>query len=344
VSTILSLKPNDYLMKWAAETAALRAAEPLVQAGLYVPDDYMRDRLARFVHDRAVRPLTPDEAILEACDWQSNSVEHVRYRDDRADEGSIMHQGLFEYALGVWDGSDPLAYCMVQASQPRYLPESKIERYAALGKTVDEVVAKLAHNALPHLKRALAVVRALDVEWHSADMECVVVNTDEQYAGTADAFGVVTRKKCEAAGVVFPFRDRDVALVEIDYKATNSLPRSVRYQMAAYARAEFIGDVKTGETREVPDVDGLLCLWLNGRDLADPAADVHKAVHFWADTKATSGEELTGREAIDRLFDAFCYANAFYRSDQDLPVKNSSRAFKARKPAVAKRGFRTCPI
>jgi len=348
VTATLASVSGEYLMPWYAKMAALQAAAPLVHAGIFVPDvdSPSGAELAKFIDSQPIRKLDPGQAVAEAADWAWNMKAAERYRDFRANVGTIGHQAFNERALGMPVPHDLLEYVHGIASEDRFWPEDVLERHYALGKTRKDVTLDLAYHALHGVKRAFAFIEAFKPDFHASGMEAVAINVDEEYAGTMDGAASFKKSIWEAAGAAWPFgKGRDVALPLLDLKFTRKPPKTVRYQMAAYARSSFIGNMDTGEEIPHPEYDSMLCLWFYAEEGDDPAADLHLAAKGFGETTMPDGRTLSGHEVIDLFYEDFCLLHAFVRSSKDLPRAARSRMFKAGSgQAAPKRGSRPFPV
>lgn len=327
VTSILSVFPSDHLMAWAGKMGALSAAAPLVHAGLFTPDmeSTTMAELERYVDAEAMREISHAEAIDRACDWSDNMRAQFRYRDHKGRIGSVYHYCLYERALGLWDGRDVFEQVhAVSASRRIWVGhEDALLRYAEYGKEPSAVCLDLAHHALRYVERGLEFLERFRPEFEALGTESVVVHTGEEYAGTMDVAFRVQRSAFQEVDLAWPFVGQDSALLLGDWKTSNYLSGTVRFQLAAYARGSFIGMLDDHSEHSIPDVDGLAALHITPDEPVVPK--------IWA-----------GRDKIDAFFEVFCAANSLYRGMQDLPRANAARRYSEPKPP--KRGERVCPI
>lgn len=325
VTHILDMAPGQYLLSWYAKVSALRCAAPLVHAGLYTPDlnDPLKAELEHFVDSEAIRVLDQEDAIKQACEWNLNMREPERYRDLRGNIGSLCHHAVYEVALGlVAPTHDWIPTLCGYADQLQLVDRERIERFAALGKSYESIVEDIAHHALPFVQSAMDWIEKMRPEWEAVGQEAVVVNDSECYAGTMDSLVWYRKDVWEKAGQHWPY-PMPKALVETDFKTSGSLSRSYDFQMAAYARGEFIGLMNDHTEHPLPEIHGIAILHIK------PQEPSKLARHY------------IGDEAIDKLFAGFCGLNAYYRVLHDLPPATRSRRYSVHKQ---KKGARECPI
>lgn len=356
VTTILGSATSPRLMMYHAKVAALRAAYSIIASGIYAPpvqppfactpspeydpweeeitdarggfmnEEYWAETMAqleRYVDARAIRVMTPAEAMLDILDWKSIMREPERYRDHKSRIGRLAHHCLYDHALGHRVAeSDLLDYLRGLTADLIKWPEELILRYAEKGKDLSHIVDDLCFHAIPHAKNVFAWIEKFQPEWETIGLEAVIINQDEEYAGTMDGIATYQKRHWEAAGRRWDF-DQGVNSVRLidDLKSSNYLHGHVRYQMAAYARADFIGIMADRSEHAIPEVDGMLALH------SDPEKGMQ--TRLWA-----------GAETIDSFFEGFRHLNAFFRSQHDLPKASRSRAYLPPKP---KKGERACP-
>ena len=330
VTTILGTCASESLCNWHGKTAALSAAAHLVHAGLFVPDvdDPIMAELEKYVDNQPMRQVTESEAIAAACHWQWNMREAHRYRDHKGRIGAIFHHAMFERALGIWDGKDVLGQAMRLAESPTIWAQHQaaLSRMLDLGKTPEQVYTDLAHHSVPYIDEGLWFLDTFKPEILDAGLECMVINTGEEYAGTKDVDLRFTQANWEAAGYAWPFLGQRSAVVTGDWKTSNYLSDTTRYQLAAYARSSFIGMPDDESEHPILDVDGIMAIHVKPGERKPPRT--------WV-----------GRDKIDAFFDVFCAMNFIYRSLSNLPRANAARAYTGpAKPKQLKRGERPCPI
>jgi hypothetical protein len=356
VTSVLGLIVGNSLLEWYAKMGAMRAARPLYEAGLCTSatlEELEEMELYAGYHGfRDASMLSQDDAIAEAFNWKSNMREPMRYRDMRADIGSICHHAHYEIACGLTNfstngmGDKKIVQYLADLAlgKNRFIREDVLERYAALGtpKTRDDLALDLAYRALPRVKRVQAAIDAFKPEYEMVGAEAMTVNTDEDVAGTMD--WIAWFKKVDwQTQCAWPFGERQKIRVMGDDKFTRKAPTSVRYQMAVYARGSFIGDPDTGEKHDIPECDALVCWHLEPPDLKDCVSNLQAIPKVWYDAKLKDGTILTGPDTIDYFYEAFCFLNAFRRFTEDLPRAKSSRVYREPKPCT-KLGERPSPF
>lgn len=339
VSAVLDQASGHGLVKYAGEQAALRAAASLVHAGLYIPNsETLSDaRLETFVDGEAIRLCEADQwppnvtrlpgmteaqawAVYDAAQWQSNSIESERYRDHKGRVGSIQHLATQARFMGTLPPGDLLEAIMPMAYDLVRPLEGMLARYATLGKSIDDVAIDLAHHALPHVRAGLDWVDRYRPEPHVLGTECVVMDQAAGCAGTRDLLADFRKDIWESAdGKAWPFGDAgSKAKLSVDYKNSNKLSGSVRFQIAAYAVAPMIANYDDYSEHPNPESDGLLALHITPEGAS---------MRHWS------------RAAIEPFADAFYGLLIYARAIGNLPM-----AIRERKasPAKEKKGERAC--
>lgn len=345
VTKILEAAPGTGLMHYHGMMAALSAAGALVHGGLYVPkaapndartdfepdldqidqDDAdfheLQAQLEQYVNAQAIRPLSHAEAISMACDWQNNMKAADRYRDHKGRIGSVAHYCKHDLAMGIRTQIPDVDYLMGIASSKNVVPDYVFARYEMLGKDREAVIRELAFDALPHALNVWDFIEDFRPEYEAVGLEAIVVNTKAEYAGSLDDYAWYRKSVWqEANDGKWPF-DPGVnrALVLGDLKTSNKLARSARFQMAAYAKATFIGDFATCSETPIPEFDGLV------------------AMH------SVPGEGMKvscfAKRHIDSLYEGFEGLNTWYRAISSMP-----RASQGRKDKAPVKGSRPSPI
>lgn len=348
VTSILAVAPGEHLMAYHAKVAALRAAAPLIHAGLLVPTSQPSARylefdaldewddvpnmdaaaaldtmaqLERYVDCEAMKMLSQEEAIAMACDWRSNMNEPFRYRDHKGRIGHVAHWAKADIAMGLRTSEPNVEYLASLTAAKMVWPEEVVQRYEDLGKTVDDMTLDLAHHALPHALNVWEFVQLYRPEYEMIGVEAVVINRDEEYAGTLDEIAIYRKDIWQDQNQgKWPF-DHGVRRARLigDLKTSNHLANSVRFQLAAYAKASFIGVMQDQTEHAMPEFDGMIALHSKPEE--------GMVVKTW------------GAHCIDPCFECFRGLNSYYRGLSNLPRSSRGRIDKP-----APRGQRDCPI
>lgn len=357
VTKILDTAPGSHLINYAAKVAALCAAAPLIHSGLWTPpakpemagrtpeydamdsmdhDEFFLEdmpsheeanfaeimaELEKYVDAEAMRTLTPEEAIARACNVFDNMKAPNRYRDHKGRIGSLAHYFKHEFSIGLRTEEPTIEYLTALAWSRNVVPEDVLERYASYGKDKESVLLDLAHHALPHCLNVWQFVQAFRPEYEMVGLEAVVVNTDEEYAGSLDDWAIYRQDVWrEASDGKWPFdpAKKTVRLIG-DLKTSNQLAKSVKFQLASYARASFVGLMADQTERALPEFDGMIAM--HSRPV-----DGMKVVPW-------------DQAAIDPCYAAFCNLNGYFRALTSLP-----RSKRGRQAKPAKKGERDCPI
>lgn len=351
VTWYLSHISNEYLMGYAAKVAALSAAKPLIDAGLIVPhtsepdakpydhgdvefdlselypsadeasQSQMMAEIEKYVSGFAMMPKTPGEALMMAVDYTRHMKAHLLYRDWKGHIGTVAHLFKAEYAMGLKTTAPDIDYLSNLAYQKVRLSPDMLSRFEQLGKKKHDVYLDLGYAALPHCQNVIDFVESYKPEYEFIGIEALVVNREMGYAGSLDEIANYRQDVWrELNSGKWPFDpSRKVARVVADLKTSNHLAHSVRYQLAAYRGAEFIGLLADGTENALPECHGAI------------------ALH----SKPGEGIEMTPyhSDLLDHAFDAFCALVDFVRMSKGMP-----RITAGRKIQKAKRGERECPI
>lgn len=321
---ILGKISSETLMMWYAKMAALAAATPLVHAGLLTPDmaDAGQSELERYVDGQAIRVIEPAHAVVEACNWQSNMRAAVRYRDHRGRIGTVTHYYKKLVGLGVRNAKPDIEFLAGIASDELQFPSELLERYEMLGapKTVDELALDVAHHAMPHAQNVWEWHEQLKPEYEH--VEVTSFSPEWGYAATIDECAIYDKGRWIDKFSKWSFDHRlTKARLFTDLKTSSRPNATVRFQLAAGARGEFLFDYSSGERSEIEPADGI--------------AELHSV-----DTPEQSmNVRCWDKSAIDPLFDAFCHLTTFVRALEGLP-----NARRGTKPPSVKRGARPNPI
>lgn len=341
VTAILSAAPGQSLMHYYSKVAALAAAAALVHAGLYTPAvgaspvsgspeeldeiptdaDEIMAQLEKYVDCEPMRALSPADAIAQACNWADNMKAPDRYRDHKARIGSLAH--LYKHYVALsGDMAPPTVERLAgMAEQNMVVPDDVFARFAQFGKTRDEVLLDLAHHALPHAQNVREFIEKFRPEYEAVGTEAMVGHRSVGYAGTLDDWAVYSQDRWRAnMDGKWPF-DPALSKARIlgDLKTSNSLARTVRYQLAAYARAEFVGDFATQTEITLPEMHGVVAL--------------HSVPGEGIKLQAFSQSQ------VDVLFDGFAALTQWYQALRGMP-----RASAGRKATAPPKGHRPSPI
>ena len=192
---------------------------------LGLPKPFLIGWAAKITAECAVDNLAIVQAMVEAGQKRAaiSYLKEARYRDmnEKADRGTIVHAAVEAYVDGK-----PLTKAEIEAR----LEEKRLD--PALAKAT----YPMAQGALTFLQEAEP-----EVAWS----ESTVYSRTFGYAGTADLIG---RMHVGASRVP----------VVIDFKTSKSIYDEVALQLAAYARADFVGlddgtEVPMFETGEIPE-------------------------------------------------------------------------------------------
>lgn len=167
-----------------------------------------------------------------ASRWEDVMKAPIRYRDYKGQIGSVFHHAMQTHVL---------------AGLPQDLDEFCIGEVDRLGYgrgLEDGYLETLGRAAARHVRQGVKWLDAEKPEFLMVGLEAVVVSKRHGYAGSADW---MARIKGE--------------VVLGDWKTSNHLwTDRVHHQMEAYASADFIGDLNTGEELELPAIDSLLAV------------------------------------------------------------------------------------
>ena len=329
VTTILSEAPGQHLMLWASKMAAMRAASLLVAAGIKPPEHLAQDdALADFCEGKD-ETLTKAEALEKLFSWQHVMRESERYRDFKARIGSVTHHALYENALGVRvpakDLEDYLRFVAISLGPGIWKDDD------LTFKPSEEQVCELARLAAPYVLSAFEWVELDKPEWEAIGQEAVVISLNHGYAGTKDGRALLR----SVNGVALP----EPKVYDLDFKTSNSLAKSVRFQVEAYRHADFIGLMATGQTFPIDSSCGVAALHIG------PHAD-HAQVSDEFGTLASKakimGAKLWTADGNEEVFNGFLGLLAYYRATNNMPAWDQSRSKKPAEPKPSKFEARKC--
>lgn len=351
VTHTIGMAPGQGLMSYHAKVAALTCAAWLVHGGLYTPpmpteaplrtpefdampngfdaEDPEEDgalealmaEIERYVDARPMLGITPERAIQGAVNWVSNMREPMRYRDHKGRIGSLAHLVRADIALGLRTSLPDVQYVAELASAKIGFDPAVLARYEALGKSKDDVILDLAFHALPHAVNFWTRHEAYRPEYEALGIESAVFSSQRDYAGSADGIGTYRKDLWQANNDgKWPFEPglRKARVVEDD-KTSNYLASSVRFQLGAYAAADFIGDYADFSEHPMPEIHGLVAWHSTPTGMSPPKA--------W------------GANCIQPFADTFLGLHDYVLGLMDLP-----RSSRGRKDKPQPKGQRDCPI
>ena len=194
-----------------------------IKGGL--PKPYLIGWAAKTSAEFAVDNLGAVEALVDAGEKRAavDMIKGARYRDmgNKADRGTIVHAAVEAYVDGT-----PLTKDDIAAA----LEEKRVD------KSLQKATYGMAQGALAFLQEAEP-----EILWS----EATVYSRQFEYAGTADIIG-----RMHVGSSRVP--------VVIDFKTSKRIYDETALQLAAYARADFVGlddgtEVPLFETGEVPE-------------------------------------------------------------------------------------------
>lgn len=328
VTNILGIAPGQHLLSWYAKQGCLETAQWLLVAGVFQPDPdrenaeavKVAEELIQFVDGKAKRLVSAEEAFANIANWADNMRAPERHRDAKARIGQVAHHAFYDRAIKETvpcKPEDTLTY--LQGHAKKVLANREYASFTArmieIGKTEDELTTDLAYGALPYVVRLWEWVETYKPRFRAIGLEAMVVNEDEDYAGTEDMEATLDRSAWLAADEQpWPFPGLSEATVVGDVKTSKSLDLKVPFQLAAYDRAERVV-LASGEEFDKEPCDGLLALH------ARP--DKRVIMKAWT------------AEQAETFFDGFCGLNVFYRVLNDMP--KSARTRREAKPKVPKK-------
>jgi hypothetical protein len=339
VTTILGAAPGQHLMLWYAKMAAQKAASHLFQAGIPIPEG--DEKLADFCASLRPRDLTDDQAHAEVMNWSTVMREAERYRDHKARIGSVTHHAIYEHAIGLRAATDDLEdYCRNIAIRILQWTNSR-------GETViptEAMVCEVAHSALPYVLSAFEWIEKAQPDWEMIGQEAVVVRPDpgdgSGYAGTVDFTARFNRSTWEKHwDWKWPALDR--VQMTGDFKTSNSLAKSVQMQVEAYAHADFIGLISTGEKFDVPNPDAIMALHIGPHASMSDVSDEYGTLESRA--KVIGAKPYTW-DRSEETFQAFLGLCRYVRWLSDIPTSQQQQKREPKEPKLAKTDRRTCPF
>lgn len=330
VTSILGIAPGEHLMPWYAKEASVRAADLAHQALGEDPDDtVVLEHRSKRAPVPESSPTSREDALRRLTRWAETMREAERFRDYRAHIGSVMHHAAYDR---VFDSRPPgeyeIEYLTALARRTSEYSEEAIERFEGLGV---DIYKNVAFAAQPYVH---AVWRFLDTTQPTFLMngtETCVFNTQEVYAGTADFIAVFDEKRWSDAGFGSLGGDGGARILG-DWKSSKSISKSVLYQLAAYARAEYV-HLPDESDHPLPSVHGVMALHVA------PNAERPVQPHIWWDRPGPSGTS-----PVDDAFEAFAALNLYFRHVNDQPRADRSRAARPPKPEKVPVGSRPCPF
>ena len=322
VTTVLGSAPGQYLMAWYGKQAAMKAASHLIQAGIVElnPQD---SHFFEFCSGIVPRSITKEEAVKEIMDWASNMRQAERYRDHKARIGSIVHHYIYKRALGLppseKDMLDRLRSIAIELS----LFDSPSEA----------MLTEIAVSAHAYVLSAEEWIERAAPEWDMIGQEAVVVRRDRVgksgYAGTTDCIFTIRKRTYERH---YPWMWEGVKRKFAgDFKTSNSLAKSLQAQVEAYANADFIGLMATGEEIEIPSSDAIAAIHIGPHPSATEITDEYGTLV--SHTKQV-GTKMYTWPRNPETFEAFLGLCRWYSWAENVP--RSEQAAQKRKPAEPK--------
>lgn len=320
VTTVLSTTASEHLYGWHGAEAAKEAALHLIHAGC-VGSEELRAR----AEARPPQTISMDEAYARILNWQDNAKAAFRYRDHKGRIGSLVHHYAYHRTISG-KPKNLLTWLNAKALEPNTFPPEVVERFAKLGKGIEDLAADIAFRAQPYVESYELWLNAFQPEFDGVGLEAFVANEDEEYAGTCDAWATFKKSIWTQHGP-WEFQGETARLV-CDYKTSNSLSVDVICQLAAYANATAIVHEPSASLLPLPEWDGAMALHL--QDSGSMAK-----VRAWADKDAINGAyEFGFLPLLERWR---------WTQNRPQPVK-SRRAKKAAAPKPNKGAVRECPF
>lgn len=335
VTHILSRSmPGGHLLAWYAKQTALLAAH--LASKLPGAPEAVDPDLVAFAEGRAQFSEAPSDVLAALLDFNSLMKEPERYRDFRGWIGSCVHQVRENWINGIDIADNEIVeHCEYLSRLHRWVPDDAVIRCEEAGKNIHNSVAWEAATRWRLLKKFYQ-----DIEPDFLFTETTVYHPEEMYAGTLDGGWTVQRKNWIRSGFDWPFGDCETSPINFeDLKNSKSLSDSVRYQLAAYARATMVY-LANGTSIPMPYKAGALCA------THVDVAEMKVKPRIWFSppvTKIIDGVETEVYQIIEDLHEAFCLANQLFRLLSNKPKAVRSRAYKEPRPST-KRGQRECPI
>ncbi len=337
---------SPHLMGWAGKMGALSAARPLIASGLYTPQacpgggieydamdslvdvpsqesamDYeTQAELEKYFDSEAMQIVDSHDALAMACDWRFHMKAQYRYRDHKGRIGSVGHFYKHNLALGLVTA--PTIEMLAELAYNKIAwPDDLLDRYAGYGKSKDDLSLDLAFHAMPHARNVFDFVELYRPEYEFSGLEACVISRLNLHAGTLDDWAIYDQARWrEINSGRWPFDPavRKARLIG-DLKTSNLLKFEVRFQMAAYAKSDFVGLFADHTEQAMPEFDGML------------------ALH----SRPEEGMSIVpfGRHHIEPAYDAFCDLAKFVRARHNMP-----RVSRGRQEKTAPKGQRENPI
>lgn len=341
VTTVLGIAPGQHLLSWSAKQAALKCASHLWQAGLEPPE---RDpALEDFCAGLVPRSITREAAVSELWAWQRNMRQAERYRDHKGRIGSVTHHAIFEHALGLRvEASDMEDYLRgvaikldlwreLRMKEPNFTP-------------TEAMLCEVANSAHAYVASAFEWIETAQPEWEMIGQEAVVVRPDRGdncgYAGTVDCIFTIKRS-VYGKHYDWHWEGREEVRLTADFKTSNSLAKSVQAQVEAYAGADFIGLVATGETFPIPETEGIGALHIGPHASMAGASDEYGTL----ETKAkVIGAKFVTWPRSPETYEAFLGLCKWFRWQENVPKAHGTKQRAASAPRSERGAPRACPF
>jgi hypothetical protein len=333
VTTILGCAPGQHLMAWYGKQAAMKCASHLIQAGIreLSPAD---KSLFDFCTGIVPRTITREAAVDEIMAWERNMRQAERYRDHKARIGSIVHHYIYRHALGLR---------VAKADRLNHLKGIAIE-IGLLENPSEDMLTEIAVSADAYVLSADEWIEQAKPEWEMIGQEAVVVRRDRDgqdgYAGTTDCIFTIRKREYEQ---FYPWVwDGMKRKFAGDFKTSNSLAKSVQAQVEAYANADFIGLVATGQELEIPGSDGIAAIHIGPHRTASEVMDEYGALT--SHTKQIGTKMYTWpRNPV--TFEAFLGLCRWYNWEQSVPrPEQSAKKAEPKAPKPTKTDRRAVPF
>lgn len=232
--------------------------------------------------------ISLEDAHAAIRDVNTRKFAGIRYRDFKGAVGSIMHYASHEHALG-FRTTDVQGYAEELALKHGLVNRERNDAERAEGKK--PYSETLAEFAVWYVKQAWLFEERLEPEVEAIGFEAVVINTEENYGGTADRFATFRKEKWDQwatwIGCPWPMPGESKMASLLDFKSSNQLDEfRLRMQLEAYDHAEFIGLVRDGSKHTKPATDRLL------------------GVHV----RPLDGPKVVAYEKSPAIWEAFCSA------------------------------------
>lgn len=260
VTTILGVFLKEYLMFWSAKMASMKCVLPLVQSGVLTLKDltYINGRgevrpdekLMQFVRDHTERTITKAEAIAEIRNWRMNMKEFERYRDFKASVGSLGHHAFYEYAIRdhkPCSDNELEGWLTGQAWDNEichYIDEEGNKK-----PPTDAMLLAVVTPAIAYVHSAWEWIEIAKPKFVNVGLEAVIVkrkftmsfgDTEIEFPGWAGTEDFECELNKSTYGYDWLWEGHDTVQTLGDLKTSNSLPETVREQMAAYNESNDI--------------------------------------------------------------------------------------------------------